>query len=212
MVQAQHLSETVLLTNLKKSPTYFWTIWEKYKKLVSYTAMKMGKTPEEAEDISSEVMLKANRLIHTASITNLSGWFILLTRGICINKYNADQTRVDKEEFYTSYITTLPTNRIDREQIECISFVEMLLDTLPDKLKATGKLFFLEDKSPREIAEELQCREDAVRKRVQLVREKIQPDLRIYISNGHCEKNENKNNKKLHRLFDSSVYYNEATN
>lgn len=116
-------------------------------------ALRMAQNKEDAEDLVQEAALRAYRFYHKfRQGTNFRAWLITILRNIYINEYRKRIKEPGKVEF------TEVEDFISSPQISGLSeggFSEALklsIDKLPEALRTTVTLFYVEGFSYKEIA------------------------------------------------------------
>jgi RNA polymerase sigma-70 factor (ECF subfamily) len=132
------------------------------------TAVRLTRSPVEAQDLVQETYLKAYRFFHRFELgTNVKAWLFTILRNTYINTYrkaSRQQQQVDFDQIAPFYADTSS----DLEWTEGGSTEEMLrhlvhddvkraLDALPEEYRMVVLLADLEDFAYKEIAEIMEC-------------------------------------------------------
>lgn len=133
------------------------------------------------EDCESEVMLIAvEHATELLSHPGPTGWFILTAQNAARNARRKEITRIQNYASVQEF-----EFKTDRDPLENILFDEWIKNGVPDQLlsrltpreREVYDLFFVEGKSTREIAEQLQIRESTVRNIRKNIMDKIKYDV-----------------------------------
>ncbi len=171
--------EHVLLQQLANGEnSAFWELWLHHKDhLYRICLQYMGNSQADAEDLLSDIMLKAFEKLplHAHSIRNLKPWLARFTRNHCIDVHRKRQ----REEMQTCEIdldTQMAATPENQEQDQTLSAneappVEALLTRLSPPHQQVVVDRFIQGKTYAEMAKHLNVPATAIRKRVQRARE-----------------------------------------
>ena len=141
-------------------------------------AYRLTRNREEAEDIVQEASLRGFKSYHKfAEGTNFKAWMFTIVRNVFINEYrkkSREPIKVNYEEA-ESFIN-LPEFTGFEEEL----FSEMLqqsLDQLPEELRSTLMLFYVEELPYKEIAEIMKCPIGTVMSRLFMARQCMKKNL-----------------------------------
>lgn len=117
-------------------------------------ALRLTQHRQEAEDLVQEAVLRAYRFFHTFKEgTNFKAWVMTILRNIYINQYRKSRKEPQLIEFgEVENFISLPEISGVQEEI----FSEMLqhaVDNLPEELRTSITLFYVDGFSYKEIAE-----------------------------------------------------------
>ena len=142
-------------------------LYNRYMELVYGVCLKYMKEPEDAKDcvinIFEELVTKLNRY----EIDNFRGWLYQLAKNYCLMKLRSQKNlpaSVDvdlmqlEEKFH-------PDNIMEKEQH--LSAMESCMEQLPSEQKTAIRLFYLEEKCYKEIAELIDSDINKVRSYIQ---------------------------------------------
>lgn len=152
----------------------------------------MSHNPQDAEDALSSAMLQAEQKYarFADSINNPRSWLTRLVHNVCMDHHRS-RSRIDfmdsikqEEQFsYQPHATQQRTPATPDEQAlnqEHMDLLSIAIDQLSPRLRKPLVMRCLQDLSYGEIASILGITEAAVRKRVQLAREKLRSQVRAF--------------------------------
>ena len=149
-------------------------VYEIYKKYVYLQCLKILNNGEDAEDLTSDVFIKAADKIDTyESGRPLLPWLYMIAKNLCIDRIRRNQriqyTRIDDAENVPGN-----TDAVDEERTE---FERASIKKAIDKLKTPQRtcfcLFYMHDKSYNDIMELTGYSYDEVRSHIQNGRRKF---------------------------------------
>ena len=81
--------EQRLLERVSHDPTAFWPLWRRHEPYLKRCCLKWMGNQQDAEDILSEVMLKAQAVLPSRAeqISNLQAWLTRLSQNVCHDLY-----------------------------------------------------------------------------------------------------------------------------
>ncbi len=176
----------------EKARSSFWQIWEQNQEYLYHCCFRwMGNNPIDAEDALSCANLKAYEkwLDFHGKITNFKAWLTRLTHNLCMDIYrqrnrretpceNIEVIAAAEEELVSKM--DMPVHVAERRELGTV--IRGAIDQLPEKLRQTSLLYFLEEMSYRDIAKQLGISYDNVRKRIQQARAILRKQLNLYLS------------------------------
>jgi RNA polymerase sigma factor (sigma-70 family) len=186
--------EKSMLLQLSRSDfSSFWHFWQKNRQFFYYYCKNwMGGNPIEAEEVLSEVMLKAwEKLPHYAhQITNLKAWLTRLTHNHCIDiqrkrkKRGSNLENIDSIDFNSTQVLQQVYDSPESTLLnhELLNYLNTAIAALPTRLGEPFKLRCYQNLSYREIAQKLNISEDAVGKNLQEARQILQKRVKTYLS------------------------------
>jgi RNA polymerase sigma factor (sigma-70 family) len=128
-------------------------LYNRYMELVYGVCLKYMKEPEDAKDcvinIFEELVTKLNRY----EVDNFKGWLYQLAINYCLMKLRSQKNLpasvdVDLMQLEENFH---PDNIMEKEQH--LSTMELCMEQLPSQQKTAIRLFYLEEKCYKEIAE-----------------------------------------------------------
>lgn len=128
-------------------------LYNRYMELVYGVCLKYTKEPEDAKDcvinIFEELVIKLKKY----EVDNFKGWLYQLSKNHCLMKLRSDKkypATIDAD------VVQLTENiHLDgmMEKEEHLNSMELCIEQLPDEQKKAIRLFYLEEKCYKEIAE-----------------------------------------------------------
>ncbi len=154
------------------------------------TALKMTKSPEDAEDLVQETFVRAYRFFDKFEKgTNCKAWLFKIMRNNFINRYRKkarEPARVDFDEVENTYSTELKRDVLsDESELDADKIFETMveddvknaMDFLPEEFRTAIILSDIEGLSYQEIAETLDWPIGTVRSRISRGRKVLQKKL-----------------------------------
>ena len=170
----------------------FWDVWLLHQDHLLRQCLRiMSGNVADAEDALSSAMMRASSRYETYAdeIINQRAWLSRLVRNSCIDHFRAEQRRHrllerhapgSSARYYTEPQPVPPAGATLQPSPEQKAIDRSLLSRLaedmrrlPDHLRRPLMMRFLQDKSYAEIAEALGLSNAAVRKRIQLARQRL---------------------------------------
>lgn len=171
----------------------FWLQWQVHQEHLYHCCLKWTKSnPIDAEDVMSQAMLKAwnEWQNYKGSVKHPKAWFTRIIYNFCIDlhrKNKREALRIEKLEpikfednlvFYSR--TECPeSNILDRERQ---LYLQYKINSLPIRLRKPLVLYYYQEKSYQDIAKQLACSEDNIRKCVRAARLILRKHLIKYIA------------------------------
>lgn len=166
-------TEEVLLKQVYKGDkSAFWSLWYRHQDYLYNLCLKwMNNNLADTQEAMSSAMLRAWEKLpeHACKVTNTRGWLTRLTYNVCIDIQR-------KKEYSLSVVENLesitrsssdhsPERSIMSKELRIVLY--RLIKNLPDNLKTSVILRFIQEKTYREISEIINISEENVRKRIQ---------------------------------------------
>lgn len=161
----------------------FWGIWSEHMEHLRRHSLRwMSNNTADAEDALSSAMLLAHRKYpeHAASIANTRAWLTRLVYNVCMDHHRVRDrfASLSNEETVAADTPSIHSQEIpepDRQATtdETLDLLQKAVADLSPSLRDPLILRCIYDRSYAEIAERLGIAESAVRKRVQLARDKL---------------------------------------
>lgn len=168
----------------------FWQVWLAHRDHLRRQSLRlMSGNMADAEDALSAAMLKASQKFadYADSIVNERAWLSRLLHNACMDVYRMQRKQArwiseqpSEDELEASNQPVVPTERspedlaLSREQL---SQLQDQVVQLPASLRRPFLMRFVQNLSYDEIAAELKLTNAAVRKRIQLARERLRRGL-----------------------------------
>jgi RNA polymerase sigma-70 factor (ECF subfamily) len=165
----------------------FWALWHSYRaRLFQICYAQMGRHQEDAEDALSDVMHRAREFLprEAGKVRSLGAWLRRLTLNVCIDLHRRRRTRSAEEylpgmEAASDRTLQFPCPASQFMAAEVRGLVTTAIESLPERLRAAARLFFLEEAPYSAIAETLSIAEPNARKRIQEARGILQEMLDV---------------------------------
>jgi RNA polymerase sigma factor (sigma-70 family) len=140
----------------KQDTKYIGMLFSRYAHLAFGLCLKYLKDEEEAQDSVMEIFEQLMDKLKSTHPTNFSSWLYVVSKNHCLMKL---RKRKKEDKHTTSYIYTegadeeeleLQEKLIHEERLESL---ETAIATLKDEQQVCVRLFFIESKSYKEVAE-----------------------------------------------------------
>jgi RNA polymerase sigma factor (sigma-70 family) len=155
------LSDSDLIAEFNKTENqlYFAAIYQRYSYLVFGLSMKYLKNEEESQDMVIQVFTKLLTDLKKHEIGYFRGWLFTYTKNFCLMHLRSEKSKEKKFQEYSNNVKSVMENNEDLHQRDKLKEVQLeTLETAIDELtmeqKKCVKLFYLQEKSYVEIAEE----------------------------------------------------------
>jgi len=180
-----------MLNRRMVSASEFWQQWQEYQDQLYRSCIKwMGGNRIDAEEALSRSMLKAWDKVQSygGEIVNFRAWITRLTHNLCVDIYrerSRSANLVEDIEVYASseeqgWIKSEDTPEIAMESSEQKVVIRRAIDNLPLRLRETFILYFYQEFSYPEIAQQQEISYQNVCKRISQARKILREDLRGY--------------------------------
>jgi RNA polymerase sigma-70 factor (ECF subfamily) len=163
----------------------FWQLWKSHKEYFYTCCLQwMGGNSHDAEDVLSQVMLKAWNVWpkYASKTIHPKAWLTQVIYNFCMDVHRKRKREAQlfakhlelaaKEEFIESNILHL----------EMWTYLHQRIESLPDKLRHPFVLRYILEKSYSDIAKQLTISEENVRKRIKKARSILQKQLNKYLA------------------------------
>lgn len=147
--------DATLIRNYKESGRleYLAALYERYMDLVYGVCLKY-LDDESAKDAVMQIFEELIGKVKQHEIQQFRGWLHVLSRNHCLMKIRATKGRtvsIDEQLFMETGENNHPDNGFSLENN--LQAMEKCLDTLPEEQKRSVNLFYLQEKSYREVAD-----------------------------------------------------------
>ena len=167
--EAIQLSDADILRLSSARPWMFGVLVERYQKVFFRKSMKVLHSREAAEDAVQETFLKIYKngwQFSERPGASFSSWAYKILLNVCWTEI-ARERRHHAESFdFADLDTAGSISELDVAQSRDRSYIESILSRMPGGLSRFLRLYFLEDKSQKEIAYAEGLSEVAVRSRI----------------------------------------------
>jgi RNA polymerase sigma factor (sigma-70 family) len=168
--KSENLSDGEVLRESLQKPWMFGLLVNRYQKAFLRKSLQMLRSKEEAEDAVQETFLKIykNALqFSEREEANFSSWAYKILTNNCYDILNRkNKVFIETLEFADLDTAGASSYENPYENTENKSFIEGVMARMPKNLSRLLKLYFLEEKSQKEIAEEENISLVAVRSRI----------------------------------------------
>lgn len=179
------LTDAELVKLFKKGNEWcFEEIYQRYYKvLCGYTTKRMP-SKEDAEEVTHAALLLAFKHLHAfREEASLTTWLYCILKNQICNYYRAIQR---KNVLITQYLElvnlvreitdyNLPENKIIKR--EAVRHIITAINKLPEVLRKTAKLYFIDGLTIKVIVKILDCPEGTIRSRVHRIKEYLRDFL-----------------------------------
>jgi len=134
-------------------------------------AYRLTRKREEAEDLVQEASLRGFKSYHKARIINFKAWMFTIVRNLYISNYrknSREPAKVNYEEV-ENFISLPEFTGFEEELFS--ETLQQSLDQLPEELRTTLMLFYVEELPYKEIAEITKCPIGTVMSRLFMARQ-----------------------------------------
>lgn len=153
----QHYSDETLIARYKLDQNTEWIgiLFERYTHLVFGVSMKYLKNEEEAKDAVMDIFEKLIDDLKIHEIKNFKSWLFSYTKNHCLMGIRKKKLDTVPAENYMNLVhDDLFSELVEKEKIEKkIEILKRFIDILPKEQKICIELFYLEDKSYKEVIE-----------------------------------------------------------
>jgi RNA polymerase sigma factor (sigma-70 family) len=171
----------------------FWKLWEGYQDYLYRLCLRqMEGIREDAEDALSKALIRARQRlpVYAGEIIDLKAWLTRLILNLCvdIHRHRNRLTRgvVSLEEIGLADEWNMARGFESPEQAYLYKEMHLHLlqaiDDLPQLLRKTSILYFIQERSYKDIADDLTLSIENTRKRIQQARAILREKLTIYRS------------------------------
>ncbi|MGD1846288.1 MAG: RNA polymerase sigma factor [Salibacteraceae bacterium] len=155
------LSDEVLIERYRPSGDVVLVgeLFQRYAHLVSALALKYLQDPNEVEDAVMDVFELLVRDLRTHEVQNFKAWLYSVTKNLCLKKLRKRKQMRQKEVRDVNFDLELMEFPVDTDlEVEIrknqrLEQLQEALGQLPDQQKICVELFYLQDKSYKEVAE-----------------------------------------------------------
>ncbi|MGI9542602.1 MAG: RNA polymerase sigma factor [Cyclobacteriaceae bacterium] len=138
---------------------FLGTLYQRYMHLVLGVCLKYFKDREESKDAVMQIFEKLILAVKKHEVTNFKGWISVVARNHCLmelrsKKHKINRQRLEINEHHGVEIS-YQMHPDDGEELDLkIGKIEAALINLPEEQQICIKLFYLEEKSYKTVAEE----------------------------------------------------------
>ncbi len=165
----------VLAFQEEKKERYFDALFERYHALIYKICLNFTANREESKELTLDVFLLAYERIGNSKITQFEAWLYTLTKNICLDfirkQYKKQENKKkwwESEKSTQNFMENHAFRRLIYErELEKDSFFQQALLNLPEKQQICIKLFFLQNYSYREVAQQTSFTEKEIKSYLQ---------------------------------------------
>ena len=177
---------TLIAACQQGDPRAFRHVYEIYKDRVYGLCRNMSGNDEDAADLTQDVFISAFKSIQSFRMESAFGtWIYRITVNRCAKayrKFRPDQRSYEEmEELNLAPPSRAPGPEAQLLRKETNERVKAAIARLPESLRTIFVLGTIEGMRYREIAEILDCSEDAVKMRMHRARKRVRDTLRPYV-------------------------------
>ncbi|MEZ2250782.1 RNA polymerase sigma factor [Microcoleus sp.] len=190
---SQSVAASILLDETEDKNTIFWQEWQANQDYLSHCCLNwMNSNPIDAEEVLSQAMLKAwtEWQNYGSKIKCPKAWLTKIIYNFCIDlhrKRKRDAVTFQKIEDIKfedhpvfSFRAEFPESKL--LDLEMRAYLRHKIESLPARLRQPFVLHYCQEKSYPDIAKQLICSEENVRKSVRKARRILQRHLKRYLA------------------------------
>ncbi|NQY10914.1 MAG: sigma-70 family RNA polymerase sigma factor [Flavobacteriales bacterium] len=150
------LSDSMLLKHFKLSGDLeeLGELYQRYMHLVFGVCLKYLRNKDDSEDAVMQIFEKLVVDIPRFEIDNFKSWLHVTARNFCLMQIRSKKTKSGLESSFDDMELAVPVHHIDEPSIESdLQAMERCMEKLPVEQKNCVDLFFLQEKSYRQIVE-----------------------------------------------------------
>lgn len=171
----KHLTDEEIIEKYKKTMDKNWVgeLYKRYTRFVFLVSMKYLKNEERCHDAVMQIFEKLFSDFHKHKIERFKPWLHTVTRNHCLILLRKDQSNLQKEKkfqneqdyFVESDEELHPDSKDDKDKQ--LNFLKEAISGLNEEQKICIELFYLQEKSYKEIVEETGFSEKKVKSYIQ---------------------------------------------
>lgn len=143
-------------------------LFNRYVDLLYGVALKYYKNAGQAEDAVMEIFEKYQKKIKTQDIQAFRPWLYVLAKNHCLEQLRKEKRAREKKEQYDFVQSEDSYHPYDEDTKETqLVLMEKCIETLKPEQKTIIQLFYLEQRSYKEISEKLSMKWEKVRSHIQ---------------------------------------------
>lgn len=168
----EELSDKDVLERSLEKPHYFEVLVTRYQEAFLRKSTRVVHSQEEAEDVVQETFLKIYKYGHKFKEqpgASFKSWAYKILLNTCYTYYmkqKRNASRVELVDFGEFEVEDVNAIVIPEETDTTHSYIEKILGKMPESFAKVLKLYFLEEKTQKEIAKIENISPEAVRTRV----------------------------------------------
>lgn len=143
-------------------------LFNRYVDLLYGVALKYYKDSNKSEDAVMEIFEKYQEKIKTHDIKSFRPWLYVLAKNHCLERLRKDKRTAEKKSDYELVQSDTFYHPYDEnEKEEQLQSLERCIETLKNEQKQMIQLFYIEQRSYKEISEKLSMNWEKVRSHIQ---------------------------------------------
>jgi RNA polymerase sigma-70 factor (ECF subfamily) len=171
----------------------FWKLWEGYQDYLYRLCLRqMEGSREDAEDALSKAMIRARQClpVYAGEIIDLKAWLTRLILNLCVdihrhrNRLTRGVVSLDDiglaDEWNVAQVFESPEQAYLYKEMHL--YLLQAIDDLPQLLRKTSILYFIQERSYKDIADDLTLSIENTRKRIQQARAILREKFTMYKS------------------------------
>jgi RNA polymerase sigma factor (sigma-70 family) len=150
--------ELLILYKESGDMVYLGELYERHVHLVFGTCMKYLKNKDDSKDMSMQVFEKLRVELRKQEVKNFTSWLHVLTKNQCLMLLRSAKYKLSRnfDEINDSSDVEfgIPMHHVESEELEMnLQQLEKAVEGLPEEQKICIHLFYLEEKSYKEIVD-----------------------------------------------------------
>jgi RNA polymerase sigma-70 factor (ECF subfamily) len=146
--------ELILLFKEKQDSAFIGILYERYSHLVMGVALKYLKNVEESQDITSKIFEELPTKLAKHSVEFFKSWLYRVTMNEAFQVLRKKGVEVTTDQFPSLESESLNSEEIQTKEKQ-LEALEKAIEELKPEQKKCIQLFYLQEKSYAEIAQEL---------------------------------------------------------
>ncbi|MGB0524333.1 MAG: RNA polymerase sigma factor [Flammeovirgaceae bacterium] len=156
------LTDLELIAKYKATDDNYFVgeLYTRYTHLVFGVCMKYYKNESDSQDAVTQIFEKLLKDLKVFEVTNFKAWLHRVVKNHCLMQLRKNQTLSKRKDEYANSVKSnveydQPMHHLDEDDAEKqLAKLREAIDELKDEQKRCIELFFLQEKSYQEIADE----------------------------------------------------------
>lgn len=166
------LEDALILEAMKGNPPALTAVYDFYSRRIYRYFYSRVENPADADDLTAQTFLSViEALPHYQHRGDLTAWIFQIARSKAIDFFRRDHSKVQKEADLSGIVFDETLEKVIQGQT--VETLRLMIQLLDEDERELLRLRFVVDLSYVEIAELLGCKEDAVRKSVKRIIERL---------------------------------------
>lgn len=163
--------EVILKYKVTSDNYYVGILYDRYASLIFGICLKYMKNRHDAEDMMVEIYEKLTIVLIKKDIEKFKNWLHIMVKNFCVSRLRSLQTASKRKEAYKNYIHLMNIN-VDEDDNGVSKTIDdkvlkEAIGQLPELQRICIELFYLNEKSYKEISEMLQKEIGKIRSYIQ---------------------------------------------